>query len=106
LSFDNEGVCRACHYYELRLMIDWEGRQKEFLSLVEQYRSKDGSNYDCNVPVSGGKDINKVEVINKEHIRSIRPGYGLEPKFLTRCIGINSESNYKRGEPVPQDFLL
>jgi pseudaminic acid synthase len=52
------------------------------------------------------KDINKGEVINKEHIRSIRPGYGLEPKFLTRCIGINSDSNYMRGEPVPRDFLL
>ena len=54
------------------------------MTLVEQYRSKDGSNYDCIVPVIGGKDINKVEVINKEHIRSICPRYGLEPKFLTR----------------------
>jgi len=52
------------------------------------------------------KDIEVGESITKEHIKSIRPGYGLEPKFLTRCIGINSDSNYKRGEPVPRDFLL
>ena len=56
LFIDEEGVCSACRYYENRPEIDWEQRKKEFISIVDKYRSKDGSTYDCIVPVSGGKD--------------------------------------------------
>ena len=56
LSFDDSGVCSACLSYEKRVEVDWDSRKREFLEIVERYRSKDGSNYDCIVPVSGGKD--------------------------------------------------
>lgn len=56
LRLDEEGVCNACRSYERRAVVDWDARRRELLSLVEKYRSKDGSNYDCIVPVSGGKD--------------------------------------------------
>jgi N-acetyl sugar amidotransferase len=56
LQIDEEGVCSACRYFNKRPQIDWQDRQQAFLKLVEQYRSKDGLNYDCIVPVSGGKD--------------------------------------------------
>lgn len=56
LSFDLEGVCNACRNYEGRTEIDWAARKRELLQVLEQYRSPDGSNWDCVVPVSGGKD--------------------------------------------------
>ena len=56
LFIDEEGVCSACRYYESRPDIDWDMRKQEFLQIVDKYRSKTGSNYDCIVPVSGGKD--------------------------------------------------
>lgn len=56
LLFDEHGVCNACRNFEARTEVDWEARRKEFLETVEAYRSKDGTNYDCLVPVSGGKD--------------------------------------------------
>ncbi len=56
LSFDANGVCSACAAYTRRTEVDWDRRRQEFLGIVEQYRSTDGSNYDCVVPVSGGKD--------------------------------------------------
>ncbi len=56
LHFDEEGVCSACRSFENRATVDWDQRRQEFLDVVERYRSKDGSNYDCLVPVSGGKD--------------------------------------------------
>lgn len=56
LHIDEEGICNACRAYEHRPTIDWARRKRQFLDLVEEYRSKDGSNYDCLVPVSGGKD--------------------------------------------------
>ena len=56
LSFDADGVCSACTAYSGRAEADWAKRHQAFLNIAEQYRSKDGSNYDCIVPVSGGKD--------------------------------------------------
>jgi N-acetyl sugar amidotransferase len=56
LHIDGEGVCSACRYYESRKAIDFSTRKEELLRILERYRSKDGSNYDCLVPVSGGKD--------------------------------------------------
>jgi N-acetyl sugar amidotransferase len=56
LFIDNEGICNACCNYESRKEIDWHKRREELIEILEKYRSKDGSNYDCIIPVSGGKD--------------------------------------------------
>ncbi len=56
LLLDDEGVCNACRSYERRAAIDWESRRQELLRLLERYRRPDGGNWDCIVPVSGGKD--------------------------------------------------
>ena len=56
LSFDNRGVCSACVGFERRKAVDWEQRRREFDIVTDRYRCSDGSNYDCIVPVSGGKD--------------------------------------------------
>ena len=56
LFIDEEGVCNACRSFEQRKSIDWDTRKEELLSILERYRSKDGRNYDCIIPVSGGKD--------------------------------------------------
>lgn len=55
LTFDAEGVCTGCRSYEQRQRIDLDVRWKQLEELVEQYRTN-GSNYDCIIPVSGGKD--------------------------------------------------
>lgn len=56
LKFDEQGVCSACRNYENRAEIDYDAREQELQNVLERYRSRDGSNYDCIVPVSGGKD--------------------------------------------------
>jgi len=56
LHIDEDGICNACRAYERRPHIDWNQRRNEFFEFVERYRSKDSSNWDCVVPVSGGKD--------------------------------------------------
>lgn len=56
LKLDDNGVCNACRSYENRKEIDWDKRREELLKVLEQYRAKDGGNWDCIVPVSGGKD--------------------------------------------------
>jgi N-acetyl sugar amidotransferase len=56
LAFDAEGVCNACRNYENRSVVDWDARRVELDALLDRYRSKDGKNWDCLIPVSGGKD--------------------------------------------------
>ncbi|AKV01149.1 Pseudaminic acid biosynthesis protein PseA, putative Pse5Ac7Ac acetamidino synthase [Labilithrix luteola] len=56
LYIDAEGVCNACRSFENRKSVSWEERRAELTTILERYRSKDGSTWDCIVPVSGGKD--------------------------------------------------
>jgi N-acetyl sugar amidotransferase len=56
LLFDEDGVCNACDNYEKRPEINWAERKKELTQILEKYKAKDGTNYDCIIPVSGGKD--------------------------------------------------
>lgn len=56
LHLDEEGVCNACRSYEKRPQIDWESRKRELESILDRYRNRQGGNWDCIVPVSGGKD--------------------------------------------------
>lgn len=56
LWFNEEGKCSACINFEERTEIDWEERKSEFEAITNKYKSIDGSNYDCIIPVSGGKD--------------------------------------------------
>ena len=56
LYLDEAGVCNACRSYENRKEVDWSARYDELLKLLEKYRCKNGGNWDCIVPVSGGKD--------------------------------------------------
>jgi N-acetyl sugar amidotransferase len=56
LKMDAQGVCNACRNYENRKEVDWAARRRELEKIFHRYRSKDGSHWDCIVPVSGGKD--------------------------------------------------
>jgi N-acetyl sugar amidotransferase len=56
LMLDEHGVCNACRSYEQRGVIDWEKRRLELIEILDKFRSKDNSTWDCIVPVSGGKD--------------------------------------------------
>jgi len=54
LFIDEEGICSACRAYENREDIDWDERKRAFLQLVYGYCGD--VDYDCLIPVSGGKD--------------------------------------------------
>ena len=56
LQFDERGICSACNNYKLKDEVDWGKKKEDLLLILEKYRSKNGNNYDCIIPVSGGKD--------------------------------------------------
>ena len=56
LVFNEDGICSACSNSDLKEKINWDDKEKELRGILEEFKSKDGSNYDCIIPVSGGKD--------------------------------------------------
>lgn len=76
--FDDEGVCGACRVqeeFDLLTPDFWEKKEKKFVEIVEWAKQKATSNYDCIIPVSGGKDSYfQVHTALK---------YGLKPLLVT-----------------------
>lgn len=46
------------------------------------------------------KDIKAGEILKDEHVRSIRPGFGLPPKYLYKILGSKALVDIKAGTPV------
>lgn len=46
------------------------------------------------------KDMKAGETITADHVKSIRPGYGLAPKYLEQVIGKVAKGDILKGEPV------
>jgi len=95
MKFDKDGVCTACRYYETKKKIDWTARKKQLEKILDKYRSKNGSNYDCIIPVSGGKDSTyQVHLITKE--------FKMNPLLVTfnhdwlTSVGIYNRDNLSR----------
>lgn len=55
IQFDEMGFCQACISAEQKMHIDWTAREKTLRDLLEHYKSLN-NDYDCIVPISGGKD--------------------------------------------------
>ncbi len=49
------------------------------------------------------KDIKKGEIFTLENIKSVRPGYGLHPKYLNEILGKTSLKDYKFGDRVEKN---
>ena len=54
INFDENNICEACRYNELKSKIDWQERERDLEKILSKFRKKTG--YDCIVPGSGGKD--------------------------------------------------
>lgn len=86
LVFDNEGVCSGCRIHEEKDIIDWKERGKKLKNILEQFRNKDGKNYDCIIPVSGARDSYFI-------VHTIKNVYKMHPLLVT----YNKQYNTKIG---------
>lgn len=94
LGFDTNGVCSACTAFDQRDEVDWDLRRQEFIDTVARYRSDDGSNYDCIVPVSGGKD-STYQVLRLLEV-------GMNPLCVTATTDALSEIGRRNIENIKQ----
>lgn len=86
--FSAEGVCPACDYFERLREVDWEGRFRILLELIEPYRGRRPGRHDCIIGVSGGKDSTRQALW-------IRDKFGLNP--LLACLSYPPEQVTERG---------
>lgn len=87
VAFDELGICRACQSSEQKIHINWVEREKQLSAILEEAKKKADNNYDCIVPISGGKDSTfQLHVLT--HL------YGMKPLAVTFSHNWWSESGW------------
>lgn len=79
LSIDDDGICSSCRSFEEFEKLTpsfWKKRKERFDEIINQTLKNNKSNYDCIVPVSGGKDS-----YYQTHV--MVSNYGLKPLLIT-----------------------
>ncbi|WP_297484115.1 pseudaminic acid synthase [Sulfurimonas sp.] len=51
------------------------------------------------------EDIKEGEVITEKNVRSVRPGYGLHPKYWNTIIGKKATKNIEKGSAIQMDMF-
>mgnify|MGYP003145448365 CR=1 FL=1 len=98
---------------------DFSLDEKEFTEMVNAVRDTEKLlgkvSYDISEKVKKNRkfarslfvveDMKKGDVITEGNIRSIRPGYGMHPKFLHEILGKKVIQDLDRGQPLRKDFI-
>jgi N-acetyl sugar amidotransferase len=113
LEFNEEGICSGCQTNNEKSSINWDRRKRMFEQLISDYKS-DGSNYDCIIPVSGGKDSywqihviksyglnpllvtyhgNNYTKTGMDNLRNMREVFNVDHVFFTPSIGLLKKMN-------------
>ena len=75
ITFDEKGWCNACQWMEEKKTFSWDDRKAELLKVFQEHKSSSGQ-FDCLVPVSGGKDGSYVS-------HQLKHVYGMNPLAVT-----------------------
>ena len=51
-------------------------------------------------------DVKKNDIITRDNIKIIRPGYGLEPKYFDKIIGKRFKDNISMGTPIKLENII
>jgi len=96
IKFDDMGICQACQSQEQKIHINWVEREQKLKELLTYYASL-GNDYDCIVPISGGKDSTfQLHVITRV--------YGLRALAVTFSHNWYSETGKKNLENALEKF--
>ena len=86
--------------------------EKEFSTMVKAIREAEKAvgiiDYDLTIKQRKGRDFSRSlyvsndikigEVFTADNIRSVRPGFGLHPKYYNQLLGTIANKNYKKGD--------
>lgn len=99
VQFDEMGVCRACQSSEQKIHINWIEREDQLKNILNEAKAKAGNNYDCIIPISGGKDSTfQLHVLTKI--------YGMKPLAVTFSHNWWSESGWYNLQNALEKFSV
>lgn len=78
IDIDDEGICSSCRTFEEILNLDeasWIKREQKLIEILEKYKKITQGDYDCIIPVGGGKD----SYFQAHYIKSL----GFKPLLVT-----------------------
>lgn len=93
--------------FELKLLVEESERAWQSLGKVKYQTSaveEKSKQFRRSVYIS--KDIKAGEVITEAHIRCVRPGYGLEPKYFEKLIGKAVKEDLLSGDRMTWEVLV
>lgn len=97
IKFDEIGICQACQSSEQKIHINWVEREKELRRIVDKAKAGAGLNYDCIIPISGGKDsMFQLYVLVKV--------YGMKPLAVTFSHNWYSETGWYNLQNALKEF--
>jgi pseudaminic acid synthase len=93
--------------------------EKEFSEMVKSVREAESAigviDYNLTEKQKKGKDFSRSlyaidnieigEVFSEKNVRSIRPGFGLHPKYLSQILGKRSNTKLDKGTRFDLKFL-
>jgi pseudaminic acid synthase len=89
---------------------------REFKEMVNSIRQAEAAlgkvNYDVSVDDKNRrrslfvvKEVKVGEKITRENVRSIRPGFGMHPKYLSELLGKEFNQDFEKGTPMSLKFV-
>lgn len=87
VEFDELGICNACRSSEEKMKIDWDDRERDLAAILRSAQVSAGDNYDCLLPISGGKDS-----FFQAHV--LTQVYGMKPLAVTFSHNWFSETGF------------
>ena len=84
LLIDDSGLCSGCRVHEEKDELDWDVRSEKLTGILNEYKNRNGNNYDCIIPVSGARDSYFI-------VDTIKNKYGMNPLLVTYNSQYNTE---------------
>ncbi len=93
ITFDKNGICSGCQIHEEKNNIDWGDKYEKLKSIVNKYKNRNKTNYDCIVPITGSGDSYFILYIVKK--LGLNPLLVTYNKYFNTEIGIKNLSNLR-----------
>ena len=94
LTLDHEGICSGCLIHDEKDKLDLAGRWEKLESIVKPYRSQNGNNYDCIIPVTGAQDSYYIVYLAKVRL-GLNPLLVTYNKYFNTPLGIRNLANLR-----------
>lgn len=93
--------------HEFKQMVDSIRNVEKALGKVSyDLSSKMKANRDFSRSLFVVNDMKKGDIITEDNVRSIRPGFGLHPKYLNEILGKKVKKDLSKGTPFKLEFIF